>query len=973
MVRMTLDCGSGHVANNETQVLNKRKPVHLIPNPTNIPDHAEVYVMKGTDEVFTDYEKYLKRFDWLNQKKFTDAVNGKSGLNYWDALESETKSSASIENVFPEVLRDPILRKVQFATISRMDELVNVVYDEFKHDFFPGEEVLVVLDEGEQYVGSIREKAKFPMIRGADGTIQRAPFSRYFVQFGDSTDEALLDDKHIRRDRKVFTKQNLRAFLKNSLQREAWTGAPWLVKEHLAIQYRLPMEIPAHLLQEARLLANKHQMLQHRPSKNKKPPKGMSQQEFGMMPPQQQLPGAHPQQVQNLHHPPSNRAMDRPPPPPPIKYPIEDLDLPPKRNGVTRPELKFFTDEMAEYITKDRSLVFEDVEMSSMGMLLEVWNTLNVQCEVFVLDSFTFDDFVDAMSFQNLDTPCELLDEVHCAVLKQFVDSKGKLLVKDLPKKILEAPADESENLDESEVSTPQPEPIGVSTRSRLSHVESAADIADSPSVPPEKPNRASEMLSERDWIDRLATRDFENGGWQIIIVGILYQLSAAPSYKAKCDKILAHLAPKDMEPTQETARVQYASMDVNMRISALQILTILTIRTDAIKDFLEQCSEDMTDVRKRKIEHQREKKAAIEELHAKDRERKILLPENMPESPKQPEPVEEPDVTEESIELNGGGSSEADEDAPRLRRSGDRKRKREEEAARREKEKAEKAEAAKAQNKQSREFKKILNEIDNLQAQIKEHEEKIAECDADLREANIQRTKVLGKDRFCNRYYWFERNGQPFGGLPNSSTAGYGYANGRIWVQGPDEMERDGFIERTKQEQAQYQRQFGLTVPERRKQEEGPTVLDNAEEWGFYDDPDRLDNLIGWLDERGEREKKLRKELCEWREKIVEYMEKYKSFKAEEVAKKIDIEEESTTRVNTRHKAQEEQTASKERCLKWTNTMAKADLGHIHSQQPKPTKKQAAQKAKEAKGVAIPLNRNGKPVTRQGDKYSFK
>jgi hypothetical protein len=69
--------------------------------------------------------------------------------------------------------------------------------------------------------------------------------------------EALVDDKHIRRDRKVFTKQNLRSFLKSSLQREAWIGAPWLVKEHLAITHRLPMEIPAHLMQDARLLANK--------------------------------------------------------------------------------------------------------------------------------------------------------------------------------------------------------------------------------------------------------------------------------------------------------------------------------------------------------------------------------------------------------------------------------------------------------------------------------------------------------------------------------------------------------------------------------------------------------------------------------------------------------------------------------------------------------------------------------------------
>lgn len=96
------------------------------------------------------------------------------------------------------------------------------------------------------------------MIRGPSGEVQRAAFSRYFVRLNLAPgDEALLDDKHIRRDRKVFTKQNLRAFLKHSLQREAWVGAPWLVKEHLAIQYRLPMEIPAHLLQDAKLLANK--------------------------------------------------------------------------------------------------------------------------------------------------------------------------------------------------------------------------------------------------------------------------------------------------------------------------------------------------------------------------------------------------------------------------------------------------------------------------------------------------------------------------------------------------------------------------------------------------------------------------------------------------------------------------------------------------------------------------------------------
>jgi len=35
----------------------------------------------------------------------------------------KNQSAEEIENVFPEVLRDPILRKVQFQTVSRMDEL----------------------------------------------------------------------------------------------------------------------------------------------------------------------------------------------------------------------------------------------------------------------------------------------------------------------------------------------------------------------------------------------------------------------------------------------------------------------------------------------------------------------------------------------------------------------------------------------------------------------------------------------------------------------------------------------------------------------------------------------------------------------------------------------------------------------------------------------------------------------------------
>nr|POF06002.1 imitation switch two complex protein 1 [Quercus suber] len=117
---------------------------------------------------------------------------------------------------------------------------------------------MVTFDDGEQYNGMVREKAQFPMIRGPNGEVQRKAFSRYFVRLKEMGDrEALLDDCHMRRDRKVFTKQNLRSFLKHSLQRESWNGAPWLAKEPLAIQYHLSMEIPAHLMQDAKLLQQK--------------------------------------------------------------------------------------------------------------------------------------------------------------------------------------------------------------------------------------------------------------------------------------------------------------------------------------------------------------------------------------------------------------------------------------------------------------------------------------------------------------------------------------------------------------------------------------------------------------------------------------------------------------------------------------------------------------------------------------------
>lgn len=667
-----------------------------------------------------------------------------------------------------------------------------------------------------------------------------------------------------------------------------------------------------------------------------------------------------------MHHGALTTREQKIPAPPPIKYPIEDLELTPKRNGVNRPELEFFTPEMSAFIKQRRDVPPpSDIEWQTMGMLLEVWNTLNVQCEVYVLDSFTFDDFVDAMRYQSLEIPCELAEEVHCAVLKTLVDDKGKpLLSKNaLPDmKARQEVEDESEIVeDESEVSTPGADVPAKSTRSHriVERIDPSVDNPRATTLPTEKVHQAAEMVGDSDWRKRLAARDFEEGGWQVILVGLLLNMSLSPPFKARCERVLMWLAPLDQDPTREVARTQWTTMDINLKVSALQMITILSIATTPIKEFLETCSEDMTDVRKRKIEHQRERKSAADDLAVKDRERKILLPDNMgPESPKEDsmEIVSADGDIEDSMDINGGSGSDPDDEAPTsrsLRRGNDRKRKREDEQARIAEERARKLE--KQQPKQSKEFLKILKDIEGLKKRVEEHEQKILECDNDLREANVQRTKVLGKDRFCNRYYWYERNGQPFAGLPTSSTASYGYANGRIWVQGPDRLESEPLIYRSKQEQDAYQRQFGLTVPDRRELEEGSTILQTADEWGYYDDPDKLDNLIQYLDDKGEREKKLKRELVDWREEIVKCMNAHKKFKEDQKTKKIEAEEDQATRVATRHKAAEDQTAAKERCLRWTNLMALDELGHLHSQPDRPKPKKVAPRQK---GVAVVTNR---------------
>ena len=364
----------------------------------------------------------------------------------------------------------------------------------------------------------------------------------------------------------------------------------------------------------------------------------------------------------------------------------------------------------------------------------------------------------------------------------------------------------------------------------------------------------------------------------------------------------------------------------------------------------------------------------SIEELRPLHEQRKELVPDDEPDEPlegdesvivKTEEDVKMPDVEDPLNEKADSIDADAteDEDAGETKgRSGARvaavkKRKAEEEKKKklaamererekererervREKEREREAEKAKKNKvkltpQQQKQYNKILKEIQKKEEIIKECEEEVGVIENDLREADCPRTRVLGKDRFWNRYYWFERNGMPYGGLPTSSTATAEYANGCIWVQGPDDMEREGYIDGPADLQNDYKARFSLTVAERKTKEEDGTSLYTARQWGYISDPEDLNSLIRWLDPRGFNELKLRKELLLYKERIAKHMDNRKRYL--DSAAEEEERNEPVKRTSSRIREKTPEPPSY-RCLQWENTMALEELGHLHSDPPPP------------------------------------
>ncbi|KAL5119347.1 hypothetical protein ACEQ8H_002834 [Pleosporales sp. CAS-2024a] len=1059
-------------------VLYKRKPVKFEPLPKIIDDNTEVYpprraahtsyshllnwfeqvwVIDATGEVFVDYEKFLNRRDFYDQKKFTCEATGHTGFTFFEAKESESEAAKEINSILSEDLRSRILEYVQFDTTSRMDDLVNDVFDHFKEQFIVGDRVSIEGDNARRFgrITAISDTSRMPTMFTAQSMDESIRSCQYEITL-DDTEERVVKYRasEIQRDKQVYSKIILKQYLRDSTRIGEYVGSPWTVLEHLAKRYGISTVMPDNQTRDA-ILARRRalngimqngsspstvQTFPHHPTNGHPPPVPGDRPQlpppapgqaafvnFATNPPHQyyqdhmpstqisahmRVPCGPPPfpniQPPNLYNggPPSHGPPVFPPPfanavppqfmlqnqaPPlqhpltmhqhphfqtsfphnqgsrpsnlsqparllePIKYPMEDLEIRQPRTMPVRPTLKFFSDDMPEGVKAPTDKKKTGILMKSLGPLLCAWETLNVHDTVYMLDSFTFDDFVDAMRFTDDEIECELFVEIHCSILKQIVNSSGKLQTL-LPKL---AESEDSDEEDSSKGPTPEPEPEPPVRTTRSSLRKSEAQQLVKPRTPtpepPQERHNAEAFVEDFNWIEQCKTRNFRDGGWQSIVVALLYRLSFDPLQREACEEILSQLVPPEQQPSIETIATNYTNLDVNLRISALDLILRLTVATEAFRDQLVAAAQEMTRLRKEKIDFQRKRKELADELFKLDLERKIHLPANTPASPPDTGENDEVDVSMASVaseskntaETEGDGSEEPSVTKSRLRQGNKNKRKAAAEEARKEKAKKAKQEAEKT--KKQKEWEKLLDSIEKKKDELKECEANINELDDDLRETLVHRSKMLGKDRFLNKYYWFEHNGMPFGGVPNSSTADYGYANGRIWVQGPDEYELQPNLEEPAVSQDRLR--LGFDVPQRKEREEGETHLTKSTEWAYYDDPEDIDRLLAWLDERGVRERALRKELQVFRDRIAEYMMiMQKHLTPPEKAEDEDEDEENTTRILTRNKTYTEKEATKDRCLLWTNSIMREEYGFNHSEEYEPPKKGKAKLVKTAK-----------------------
>ncbi|TFY79366.1 hypothetical protein EWM64_g4644 [Hericium alpestre] len=847
-------------------------------------------------------------------KQFQCEVTGKSGLDYFQALESEQQEARTLHSRFPEPLKSAILKAVQWQVMGRLDHLVEAVFDRYKDRYFAGEKIYVDI-QGDKFLARIVEvfpprstptkvepPEEQPVASSSSAVIKSTPLPvhaiggdlkvpakevnaaddprKYYYRVQileeerpEGRDKLAASVKEARakysgsfmevqcpvmsRDRLSFSKSILRRFIRDCVDRDAAVASPWTVKPQVARRYGVSSVMP----EETRLGVEdiKKGEIQKRkkvweekegPSTKKQKKLTAAQEEkakaMAAVAERKEREAREKAEKQQKAKEEAERLAAEKKKKKPIRYPTEDLDV-----VLTEKEKKAGM-KVKRPVPSRVALPFND-DKGTFEKFLMAWTFLVVYGHPLHLSTFTLDEFEHAIRHSLLEPECQILAEVHSTLIYNL-----RTLNFNRHSAVLSL-------LNLKDASASEGEEWGVSVDTLL---EAMADVGNNWERAPLRHNEGRE-------------------GWEESLVGCLKDHATLENFPA-LRRVLTHLlfAPvpsaepintppssraSSPSPTRTVVRSvtaqhpaqRYHTLPPEDRIAILYFMCNVAVSSKAIHVYMESCEEQLTALRKEKIEVNRSRKQYIEERDA-------LLGDNKEEKgtpngttngngnsrgtaststngAEEDTPMNDlsdlSDVSASEAGSESGLSGSGNGNGKSTKSSQDLRRKAQTQAH------AKEREAARMRNASA---KQALAEHRRLDEEVNKLERRLEGIEREFRKLlGSVRVKPMGRDRFYNRVWWFD-------GLGSASLIGSGgvvqYGTGRIFLQGPSVFDQEILDRREEGD-----------IHARRLQEEGEEGMLGVGEWAVYTDLEEMDEFTAWLNPKGNRELALRNTLTKW------------------------------------------------------------------------------------------------------------
>ncbi|KAG7608588.1 WHIM2 domain [Arabidopsis suecica] len=355
--------------------LLKKKSHKLLEPPKNLEPQELVYQVRLTNEIFRDYQLYLKRLNLYRNRVWTCKSTGKTSLSYEEALDSEKQAGKKVQTL-PRELVAPALRIIQFSTLSLKD-LADKIATELQDCFFPGAELYGERD------GELHPCKILRIVTDGDSKPQ------YEVGFLDKNkevdDNTMLFGEDLSWKKFPFSRNFLKSFIRDS----TCHSIPWVVNDYLAKAHEITRKIPKEL--QNKYVFQNGELVQQRKQEDKTGRENRKRKRAEN--------GKHVAEETDREVNGSEEEA--------INYPIEDLLLPPDPDVTQRPSP-----------SRDFS-----VPMDCVGDLLMVWDFCTSFGRQLHLWRFSLEDFENAVCHK--ESNLVLIMEVHACLFRFLINERG--------------------------------------------------------------------------------------------------------------------------------------------------------------------------------------------------------------------------------------------------------------------------------------------------------------------------------------------------------------------------------------------------------------------------------------------------------------------------------------------------------------------------------------------------------------------